>query len=66
MKVGEGRSRAEDNRDKCGDCNEPVELHDPSDPESWIHAGDANYWGDHTAWVESLGGPSEIQQKSSS
>lgn len=55
-----------DLRPKCADCGEPVELHDSSDLGSWIHAADANYWGDHTAWVESSAGSSEIQQKSSS
>lgn len=48
--------------DFCGDCGEPVELFDPSDPDSWIHSADANYWGDHTAWVESLARSSEIQR----
>lgn len=36
----------------CAACREPVELVDPDDPESWIHSVDANYFGDHTAWVE--------------
>ena len=36
---------------ECADCGEPVELADPDDLESWIHAVDANYFGDHTAWV---------------
>ena len=35
----------------CADCGEPVELAEVDDPESWIHAVDANYFGDHTAWV---------------
>lgn len=56
----------DDNRPQCADCREPVELADPADPESWIHAIDANYWGDHTAWVKPNEGPSEIQQESSS
>ena len=51
---------------KCSDCGEPVELTDSADLESWIHAVEANYWGDHTAWVESPAMSSEIQQKSSS
>ena len=52
--------------DSCSDCGEPVELYDPNDPDSWIHAIDANYWGDHTAWVKPKEVLSEIQQKSSS
>lgn len=51
---------------RCADCGEPVELYEPGDRESWIHSTDANYWGDHTAWVESPARSSEIQQKSSS
>ena len=50
----------------CADCGEPIELYEPNDPDSWIHKADANYWGDHTAWVESEQELSEIQQKSSS
>lgn len=42
----------------CADCGEPVELYEPNDPDSWIHRADADYWGDHTAWVESLGSAS--------
>ena len=53
-------------RPMCADCGEPVELYEPNDPDSWIHSVEANYWGDHTAWVESSAGSSEIQQKSSS
>lgn len=37
---------------RCAGCGEPVELADPDDRESWIHAADANYFGDHTAWLE--------------
>ncbi len=37
---------------KCAGCGEPVELASPDDPESWIHAADANYFGDHSAWLE--------------
>lgn len=37
---------------KCAGCGEPVELASPDDPDSWIHAVDANYFGDHTAWLE--------------
>lgn len=36
---------------RCADCGEPVELAETDDPDSWIHAVDANYFGDHTAWV---------------
>jgi hypothetical protein len=50
----------------CAECGEPVELYEPGDPDSWIHAADANYWGDHTAWVKPDEDASEIQQKSSS
>lgn len=42
----------EEHRPKCGGCGEPVELAYPDDPESWIHAADANYFGDHSAWLE--------------
>lgn len=41
----------DESRPKCADCGEPVELAYPDDPESWIHAEDANYFGDHTAWI---------------
>jgi hypothetical protein len=50
----------------CADCGEPVELYEPNDPDSWIHSREANYWGDHTAWVAWPARSSEIQQKSSS
>lgn len=36
----------------CAGCGEPVELAYPDDPESWIHAADANYFGDHSAWLD--------------
>ena len=39
-------------RPKCGACGEPIELADPTDRESWIHAEDANYFGDHSAWLD--------------
>lgn len=45
-----------EDRPRCADCGEPVELADPDDLESWIHAVDANYFGDHTAWVGAEGG----------
>lgn len=38
-------------RPKCAGCGEPLELENPDDPESWIHAEDASYFGDHTAWL---------------
>lgn len=37
---------------RCAECGEPVELASPDDPDSWIHAADANYFGDHTAWLD--------------
>ena len=40
-----------DRRPRCVDCGEPLELERESDAESWIHADDANYFGDHTARV---------------
>lgn len=43
---------ADEQRPKCAGCGEPVELTYPDDPESWIHAADANYFGDHSAWLE--------------
>lgn len=41
----------DDERPKCAECREPVELADDSDPESWVHAIDANDGGDHSAWL---------------
>jgi hypothetical protein len=41
-----------DMRVRCRLCGEPVVLEDPSDPLSYIHAFDANDWGDHTAEVD--------------
>ena len=38
-------------RTRCGQCGEPLELAYPDDPESWVHAEDANYSGDHSASV---------------
>jgi hypothetical protein len=38
-------------RTRCEECGEPVELAYPDDPESWIHAEDASYVGDHSASV---------------
>ena len=54
VKQNAGRST-----DSCGDCSEPVELYDPRDPDSWIHSVDANYWGDHSAWVKDAEGSEE-------
>lgn len=36
----------------CSLCGEPVELADPNDPQSWVHAEHANDTGDHTAEYE--------------
>ena len=41
-------------RPSCSGCGEPIELAGESDPESWIHAFDANDRGDHSAWIEEL------------
>jgi acetoacetate decarboxylase len=43
--------RIQGDRTRCCLCGEPVELDDPLDEESWIHAPDANDFGDHTAEV---------------
>jgi|GEM_PF-3453717 len=42
----------DDTRPRCAGCGEPIELAYPDDPGSWIHAVDANYFGDHSAWLE--------------
>lgn len=42
----------EGERPHCAGCGEPIELEDPDDVESWIHAHDANDRGDHTAWLD--------------
>ncbi len=39
-------------RPRCAACGEPVVLDDPNDPDSWIHAPDANDRADHTAWID--------------
>ena len=39
-------------RRRCAGCGEPVELAYADDPESWVHAFDANDQGDHTAWID--------------
>lgn len=36
----------------CADCGEPVVLASPDEADSWIHAPHANYFGDHTAWLD--------------
>jgi hypothetical protein len=41
--------RIQGDRTRCRLCGEPVELVDPFDDLSWIHAPDANDLGDHTA-----------------
>lgn len=41
-----------DHRPRCSVCGEPTVLADDNDPESWVHAADANDWADHTAEVE--------------
>jgi|SRR5581483_1034728 len=48
---GAGEFVPDQHRPKCAGCGEPVELADPSDPESWVHTEDANRSGDHTAWL---------------
>ena len=47
------RSRAmnPDDRPRCAACGEPVVLDNPDDPDSWIHAPNANDRADHTAWI---------------
>ena len=42
----------DDQGPKCAGCGEPVELASPDEPENWIHAADANYFADHSAWLE--------------
>lgn len=39
-------------RPRCAACGEPVELDDPNDRDSWIHAPDANDRADHTARID--------------
>ena len=47
-----------DRRPNCTVCSQPVVLADADDPQSWIHAADANDRADHTAEVDSTdGGP---------
>ena len=48
-------------RPRCELCGEPVELADPSDPESWVHTEDANDLADHTAELNLLQGPDASQ-----
>jgi hypothetical protein len=49
--TGNGARRPDD-RPRCAACGEPVVLDDPADPDSWIHAPDANDRADHTAWID--------------
>ena len=42
----------EDLRPRCTACGQPVALADAEDPESWVHAEDANDRADHTADVD--------------
>lgn len=42
----------DEHRPKCAGCGEPVELAYPDEPDNWIHAVDANYFGDHSAWLD--------------
>ena len=46
------RTLALERRPRCQLCGEPVELADPADAESWVHAEDANDRADHTAEVD--------------
>lgn len=39
-------------RRPCQTCGEPCVLDDPTDPESWCHAPEANDNADHTADVK--------------
>lgn len=47
-----GRVQRRPTRARCAECDEPVELDDESDPDSWVHAADARDLGDHTAWID--------------
>lgn len=44
----------EDLRPRCEACGQPVTLADADDPESWIHADDADDRAGHTAEVDSV------------
>lgn len=52
LRSGEQSSRVRQVRRLCTTCGEPVELDDLNDPESWIHAPDANDAADHGATVD--------------
>jgi PIN domain len=52
LRVGAPPSAARQVRRLCTTCGEPVELDDLNDPESWIHAPDANDAADHGATVD--------------
>jgi hypothetical protein len=44
-----GRVRIEGERPRCRICGEPIALDDEGEPDSWVHAEDANDGADHTA-----------------
>jgi hypothetical protein len=48
ISVGAEAIQAAD-RVECTECGEPLVLASAADPESWVHAPDANDLGDHTA-----------------
>jgi hypothetical protein len=52
LRVGDQPSVVRQIRRLCTTCGEPVELADLDDPESWIHAPDANDAADHGATVD--------------
>lgn len=44
-----GRVVIEGERQRCRLCSEPIVLDVEDDPDSWVHAADANDRADHTA-----------------
>lgn len=44
-----GAVAIEGERQRCRVCGEPIVLDDEDDPDSWVHAEDANDGADHTA-----------------
>ena len=44
-----GQVRIEGDRSRCRLCGEPIVLDEEDDPDSWVHAEDANDGADHTA-----------------
>lgn len=52
LRSGHQPSPARQVRRLCTICGEPVELDDLNDPESWIHASDANDAADHGATAD--------------